>query len=438
MDHLLAARTLMGISLGFHIIFAIVGMIMPLMMSYAHYKWLTTKDEDYLKLTKWWMKGLGIFFATGAVSGTALSFELGLLWPTFMKHAGPIFGMPFSWEGTAFFLEAIFLGLYLYGFKHLKPWTHWLSGLGVGLCGIASGIFVVAANAWMNSPQGFDWVDGKAINVDPVKAMFNDAWFSQAQHTMVTATLAVSMAVLGIHSILLLRKKTLNLNKKAIRLALPFFIISAILTPLSGDLAAKDVAVRQPLKLAAMEAHFETEAGAGLWIGGIPDKENETVHYGIQIPKLLSLLAFNDPNAEVKGLKEYPKEDWPPLIPVHFAFQVMIGIGTLAFLIALFCLYKIFYKKQEIIQSRFLLKVFAVMTPLGVIAVEAGWIVTEVGRQPWIVYGIMKTKDAVTPMPGVEYMLLTFTSLYLFLAGMVTWLMWRQFKVFSKGDDTHA
>lgn len=437
MDHLLAARTLMGISLGFHIIFAIVGMIMPLMMSYAHYKWLTTKDEDFLKLTKWWMKGLGIFFATGAVSGTALSFELGLLWPTFMKHAGPIFGMPFSWEGTAFFLEAIFLGLYLYGFKHLKPWTHWLSGLGVGLCGVASGIFVVAANAWMNSPQGFDWVDGKAINIDPVKAMFNDAWFSQAQHTLVTATLAVSMAVLGIHSILLLKNKTQTLNKKAIRLALPFFIISALLTPLSGDLAAKDVAVRQPLKLAAMEAHFETESGAGLWIGGIPDKENETVRYGIQIPKLLSLLAFNDPNAEVKGLKEYPKEDWPPLIPVHFAFQVMIGIGTLAMMVALFVLYKL-YKKQNITQSRNLLKVFAFMTPLGVVAVEAGWIVTEVGRQPWIIYGIMRTKDSVTPMPGVEYMLLTFTTLYLFLAAMVTWLMWRQFKVFSKGDDTHA
>lgn len=434
MDSLLAARTLMGVSLGFHIIFAIVGMIMPLMMSYAHWKWIKTNDEDYLKLTKWWMKGLGIFFATGAVSGTALSFELGLLWPTFMKHAGPIFGMPFSWEGTAFFLEAIFLGLYLYGFKHLSKWTHWLSGVGVGICGVASGVFVVAANAWMNSPQGFDWVDGKAINVDPVKAMFNDAWLSQAQHTIVTAALAVSMAVLGIHSFLLLRKKAVRLNQTAIKLALPFFIIAAILTPLSGDLAAKDVAVRQPLKLAAMEAHFETEKGAGLWIGGIPDKENETVKYGIQIPYLLSLLAFNNPQAEVKGLKEYPKEDWPPLIPVHFAFQVMVGIGSLAFAVALYCLFRM-YRKKDLLQSTNLLKLFAVMTPLGVIAVEAGWIVTEVGRQPWIVYGIMKTKDAVTPMPGIEYMLLTFTTLYLFLAGMVTWLMWRQFKVFSREEN---
>lgn len=437
MDNLFAARTLMAVSLGFHIVFAVVGMIMPLMMSYAHWKWLKTNDEDYLKLTKWWMKGLGIFFATGAVSGTALSFELGLLWPTFMKHAGPIFGMPFSWEGTAFFLEAIFLGLYLYGFKHLSRWVHWLSGLGVGVCGVASGIFVVAANSWMNSPQGFDWVDGKAINVDPVKAMFNDAWFSQAQHTIITAALAVSMAVLGIHSLLLLKKRSHLLNKKAIKLALPFFIISALLTPLSGDFAAKDVAKRQPLKLAAMEAHFHTEEGAGLWLLGIPDKESQTVRYGIQIPKLLSVLAFNDPQAKVVGLTDFPEEDWPPLLPVHFAFQIMVGIGSLALLLALVALFFV-VKKRDLTESKWFLRIFALATPLGVIAIEAGWTVTEVGRQPWVIYGIMRTKDAVTPMPGVEYMLFTFTGLYLFLAAMVTWLMWRQFRVFNQGESNHA
>lgn len=434
MDSVLAARSIMGISLGFHIVFAVVGMVMPILMSLAHYRWLKTKDKDYYTLTRWWMKGLGIFFATGAVSGTALSFELGLLWPGFMVHAGPIFGMPFSWEGTAFFLEAIFLGLYLYGFNHLKPWVHWWTGVGVGFCGMLSGVFVVAANAWMNSPAGFDWINGEAYNIDPVKAMFNDAWFSQAQHTVVTATLAVSCAVLGIHCALLLYRGQKVLNLKAIKVVLPVFILSSLLTPLSGDISAKDVARRQPLKLAAMEAHFDTHKGAGLWIGGIPDKENKNVKWGVQIPYLLSLLATNDPNAEIKGLNDFPEDEWPPLIPVHLAFQLMVGIGTFLFLLSIYTLWRI-WKKKDVFENRTLLKIFAFATPLGIIAIEAGWIVTEVGRQPWIIYGILKTKDSVSPMPGLEYFLIFFTTLYIMLALTVAWLMYRQFQLFMKKDN---
>lgn len=431
MDSLFAARSTMAISLGFHIIFAIVGMIFPLLMSRAHYKWLKTKDDDYLVLTKWWMRGLGIFFATGAVSGTALSFELGLLWPTFMKHAGPIFGMPFSWEGTAFFLEAIFLGLYLYGFKHLKPWVHWFTGLGVGICGVASGIVVVAANSWMNAPAGFKWVDGKAIDIDPVAAMFNAAWFSQAQHTVITAGLAVSMAVVGIHAFFILKNKNIALNTKALKVALPFFIISALLTPLSGDFAAKDVAKRQPLKLAAMEAHFHTEANAGLWLGGIPDVENQTVNYGIKLPGMLSFLAFADVNAKVQGLNDFPRENWPPVVPVHIAFQIMVAVGTFALMIAVTIIaFKLL--KKDYLKNKLILKLLIIGIPLGIIAIEAGWTVTEVGRQPWIMYGILKTADAVTPMPGLEYIFFTFTLLYLFLSIMVSWLMWRQFKLFQQ------
>lgn len=426
----------MGLSLGFHIIFAIVGMVMPILMTLAHYRWLKTRDEDYLTLTRWWMKGLGIFFATGAVSGTALSFELGLLWPGFMVHAGPIFGMPFSWEGTAFFLEAIFLGLYLYGFNHLRPWVHWWTGVGVGICGMLSGIFVVAANAWMNSPSGFEWRDGRAFNIDPVKAMFNDAWFSQAQHTVVTASLAVSCAVLGIHAALLLFRRQKLLNMKAIKVVLPVFLLSSLLTPISGDISAKDVARRQPLKLAAMEAHFETHQGVGLWLGGIPDKESQTVKYGIQIPYLLSLLATNDPFSEIKGLKDFPEDEWPPLIPVHLAFQVMVVIGTLLFLLSLLVLFHI-WRKKEILENRTLLKIFALVTPLGVIAIEAGWIVTEVGRQPWIIYGVLKTRDSVSPMPGLEYLLFFFGALYFMLGITVSWLMYRQFRLFMKKDN-HA
>ncbi|MCA9399701.1 MAG: cytochrome ubiquinol oxidase subunit I, partial [Candidatus Omnitrophica bacterium] len=197
MTDLLFARYQMTVSLGFHIIFACIGMTMPFFMAVSHWKWLKTGDKVYLNLTKAWSKGVAILFATGAVSGTMLSFELGLLWPKFMEHAGPIFGMPFSMEGTAFFLEAIALGIYLYGWKRIPPYVHWFFGLLVGIAGVTSGIFVVAANAWMNSPAGFDWIDGVAINVDPVKAMFNDAWFTQALHMTLAAFMATGFGVAG-------------------------------------------------------------------------------------------------------------------------------------------------------------------------------------------------------------------------------------------------
>src|SRR6187549_1832686 len=187
MDDFVAARLQMALSLGFHIIFACIGMVMPFFMAVAHYKWLITKDAVYKSLTKAWSKGVAIFFATGAVSGTVLSFELGLLWPTFMKHAGPIFGMPFSLEGTAFFIEAIALGFYLYGWNKFNRWFHWFTGVVVGISGIASGILVVSANSWMNSPTGFDFVDGEYLNIDPIKAMLNDAWFTQALHMTIAA-----------------------------------------------------------------------------------------------------------------------------------------------------------------------------------------------------------------------------------------------------------
>ena len=192
MDDLLAARLQMALSLGFHIIFACIGMVMPFFMAVSHFMWLRSGREVYKNLTHAWSKGVAIFFATGAVSGTVLSFELGLLWPTFMKHAGPIFGMPFSLEGTAFFIEAIALGFFLYGWNIFNRWFHWFTGVVVGVSGLASGILVVSANAWMNSPAGFDYVDGQYLNIDPIAAMFNDAWLSQSIHMTVAAFAATS------------------------------------------------------------------------------------------------------------------------------------------------------------------------------------------------------------------------------------------------------
>ncbi|HHG86229.1 MAG TPA: cytochrome ubiquinol oxidase subunit I, partial [Bacteroidetes bacterium] len=390
MDALLAARSQMAVSMGFHIVFACIGMTMPVLMAYAEWKWLQTKEPVYLDLAKAWSKGVAIFFAVGAVSGTVLSFELGLLWPQFMEHAGPIIGMPFSWEGTAFFVEAIALGLFLYGWNKLNKWAHWASGAIVGLSGVASGILVVAANGWMNSPAGFDFVDGQFINIDPVAAMFNDAWFAEALHMVLAAFVSTSFAVAGVHAWLLMKNKTNVFHRKAMQIALLFGSITALLTPISGDIAAKGIAKRQPAKLAAMEAHYHTEKSADLIVGGIPDDETEVVNYALRLPGVLSFLAHGDFDAEVIGLDQIPKEERPPVLIVHIAFQIMILSGSFLAMISLIYLF-LSWKKSPQLLKKWWLRLVTFCTPLGFIAVEAGWTVTEVGRQPWIIYGFMKT-----------------------------------------------
>ncbi|MBC7919548.1 MAG: cytochrome ubiquinol oxidase subunit I [Ferruginibacter sp.] len=427
MEDLLSARLQMAVSLGFHIIFACIGMVMPFLMAFSHWRWLRTGRKEYLDLTKTWSKGVAIFFATGAVSGTVLSFELGLLWPEFMRHAGPIIGMPFSWEGTAFFIEAIALGLFLYGWNRINRWVHWVTGVIVGISGVASGIFVVAANAWMNSPAGFDWVNGQAINVDPVAAMFNRAWFSQALHMTLAAFVSTCFAVAGIHALLLRRHENHPLHQPALKIALSFGAVAAFLQPISGDISAKSVAERQPAKLAAMEALFETSQPASLVLGGIPDETRQRVDYAIHLPGMLGFLAHGDFNAQVTGLDRIPRDQRPPVLVTHLAFQVMVGCGMLLMALGL-AFVVIRWRFKHLLSHRTFLTVVALATPLGFLAVEAGWTVTEVGRQPWVIYGILRTKDALTPMPGLVYPLALFTGLYLVLAGLVTWLMVRQIK----------
>lgn len=428
MDDFLAARLQMAFSLGFHIVFACIGMVMPFFMSVAHYFWLKTKDVVYRDVTKAWTKGVAIFFATGAVSGTVLSFELGLLWPKFMEHAGPIFGMPFSLEGTAFFIEAIALGFYLYGWNRLNPWFHWATGVVVGISGLLSGILVVAANSWMNSPSGFDYIGGKYVNIDPIAAMFNDAWFSQALHMSIAAFVSTGFAVAGVHALMILKGKNIPFHSKAFKIAAIFATVAACLQPLSGDISAKDIAERQPEKLAAMEAHFHTEKNAPLIIGGIPDTINKRVDYAIKIPGLLSFMATGDFNGEVKGLDSFPRDEQPPVAITHYAFQIMVGLGMVMVLIALIYFVAL-WKKKHWLERQWLLKLFVAAIPMGFIALEAGWTVTEVGRQPWIIRGVMKTADAVTPMPGIAYSFYLFTAVYISLSIIVTILLYRQIKM---------
>lgn len=409
-------------SLAFHIIFAVMGIGMPALMVLAERRWLLTRDPIWLDLAKRWSKGTAILFAVGAVSGTVLSFELGLLWPGFMEYAGAIIGMPFSLEGFAFFTEAIFLGVYLYGWTRLSAKAHWWAGVAVAVSGVVSGIFVVFANAWMNSPAGFTLVDGKPVDIDPIAAMLNPASFPQALHMTIAAFATTGIAVAGLHAWMLRRDKHSAFHRAAMHLGLLLAVPASLLQLVSGDLSAKFVAEWQPAKLAAMEGHFVTGKRAPLRLGGIPDEATRTTPYSLEIPGALSFLAFSDFDAEVKGLDAFPESDWPPVAITHIAFQVMVGLGSLmafASLWAAWC----WIRRREVADSRLLLLLLTVLTPAGFIALEAGWVVTEVGRQPWIVQGIMRTADAVTPMPGLVFPLVAFTLLYLFLGVIVFWLL---------------
>jgi len=434
MSDLLAARSQMAMSLAFHIIFAVVGIGMPVLMVVAERRWQKTGDRIYLELAKRWAKGTAILFAVGAVSGTVLSFELGLLWPGFMEAAGPIIGMPFSLEAFAFFTEAIFLGIYLYGWNRISPRAHIVAGVLVAVSGAASGIFVVIANAWMNAPTGFELVNGRITNVDPIAGMMNPMAFQQTLHMTLAAYAATGFAVAGIHAFLLLFDQNNAFHRRAMVVALLVGAPAAILQPLSGDRSAKAVADLQPVKLAAMEGHFETSTRATLVIGGWPDVDRAETRYAIRIPGALSFLAFGDVNAEVKGLKDFPRELWPNVPIVHIAFQIMVDIGTYMALVSLWAAW-VAWRRHDLCANRRLLVAIALAAPMGFIAIEAGWTVTEVGRQPWIIYGVMRTADAVTPMPGLVYPFVVFTLLYCFLAVIVAWLLYRQIIRSPRADE---
>src|SRR5262245_1447870 len=369
MTDLLAARSQMAISLGFHIVFAVAGSAMPLMMVVSEIRWLRTGDDALLALTRNWAKGTAILFAVGAVSGTVLSFELGLLWPEFMRWAGPIIGMPFSLEGFAFFTEAIFLGIYLYGWNRISPHAHVGAGILVAISGAASAMFVMIANGWMNTPTGFRLVDGMPQDIDPVAAMLNPSAFPQIVHMLLAAYAAVGFAVAGIHSLLFMRDRSNAFHQHALAIGLAVGGVAAVLQPVSGDLLARAVALNQPIKLAAFEGHFETQRGAPLRIGGIPDEAARRTPYAIQVPYGLSVLAFQNPQAEVKGLNDFERELWPPVAVVHIAFQIMVACGVGMMIIAAWGAYRR-WRYATLTSSPAFLKTLVVASPVGFIALE--------------------------------------------------------------------
>lgn len=415
-DHsnLFAARVQMAFTLGAHIVLACLGVGMPVLLLLAEWRYLRTGDEGWRTLARRWSKAFAVLFAVGAVTGTVLSFELGLLWPEFMGTFGSVIGLPFTLEGFAFFLEAIFAGIYLYGWDRLPPRVHWLTGFPIALSGFASAWFVVTANAWMNSPQGFTLRDGVVVEADPLAAMFNPATGAQTAHMLLAAYMVTGFVVAAFYAWERLRGGNGLYQRRAMALGLA---LGAICTPVQivvGDWAARMVAATQPVKLAAMEGQFRTEALAPLRIGGWPDEQARQTRWAIEISGALSWLAYGDADAVVRGLDEFPRQDTPPVPIVHLAFQVMVGIGFALLLLSAWVGWSVL-RQRHLPTVRVFLWSLVAAGPLVVLALEAGWVVTEVGRQPWIVQGVMRTADAVTDAPGIPWMLVATLAIYALL-----------------------
>lgn len=424
MDDLFAARTQMALSLAFHMVFAAAGIALPVLMLMAEGLWLRTRRPHYRDLARKWGKATGLLFAVGAVSGTALSFELGLLWPHFMQFAGSIIGPAFALEGFAFFVEAIFLGLYLYGWDRLSPLVHWLTGFPVAVSGLLSGVLVVAVNTWMQAPVGFELDgNGQLIHIDPLGTFRSPLWIPMAIHSSLSCYIAVGFAVAGVYALGTLRGRRDAYHRSALTIAMVLATITALLQPISGDLNGRMSRQYQPIKLAAMEAHYETQAAAPLILGGIPDDETGQVRFRIEIPYGLSLLAAHDPHAVIQGLNDFPRDERPPVLWVHLGFQIMVACGFI--LIALGLWYAWARWKHGRVESKWLLAALVCGAPLGFIALEAGWFVTELGRQPWAVYQILRTSASVTPVADVPSSLLVFSILYFGLAVAVILLLLR-------------
>jgi cytochrome bd ubiquinol oxidase subunit I len=413
-----AARMQMALSLGWHIIVACLGVGMPAITLLAEWRGYRTGDVHYRLLARRWARALGVLFAVGAVSGTILSFEMGILWPGLMGTYGQVIGLPFTLEGIAFFVEAIFLGIYLYGWDRLPPRQHLLSGIPIIVAGVASAFFVVTANAWMNQPTGFDLVDGRVVGVDPLAAMFNPATPPQTVHMILAAFMVAGYLMASVYAVAILRGR--NDRYHRLGFLLPFAVAAAI-TPVQigvGDWAAHFVAERQPVKLAAMEGVYQTERGAPLHLGGVVvDGE---LRYAVEIPNGLSLLAHWDPQAEIMGLDEVPENERPPVNIVHLSFQTMVAMGFALLGLAAWA-GLVGWRRRRLPRSPWFFRAASLSGVASVVALESGWVTTEVGRQPWIVYGVQRTSDAVNPAPGlvwgfvlvcVVYALLTVATVY--------------------------
>jgi cytochrome d ubiquinol oxidase subunit I len=432
--NLLAARDQMAVTLGFHIILACLGVAFPTLLLIANWRAIRREDADALRLARRWSRIIAVTFAVGAVSGTILSFEMGLLWPGLMGRFGAAYGIPFAIEGIFFFLEAIFIAIYIYGWDRLSPWAHFLSGVPIALAGFGGTFSVVTANAWMNQPAGFTLgPDGQVTDVQPLGVIFNNATWYEAGHMFLAAYMVTGFLLASVYAVGRLRGRLDRYTR--LGFIIPF-AVAAIATPLQigmGDIAARAVFQDQPAKFAAMELVQKTGPNTPVVVGGI--LIDGRVVGGLTIPALGSLLAGFNTNTVVHGLDNVPADDQPPVSIVHLAWDTMLAAGfALLALAAWFGLS--WLRRRDLPASRWFYRFATVAGAAAVVALEAGWVVTEVGRQPWIVYGLLRTTDAVTRAPGTIVSFVLVLGIYIVL-GAATVIVLRSMSRAGDDDGTH-
>jgi cytochrome d ubiquinol oxidase subunit I len=434
---LLPAREQMAFTLGFHIILVPFGVALTAIMLIANYRGIRKGDTAALLLARRWSQVAAVLFAVGAVSGTVLSFELGLLWPELMGTYGAAFGIPFAIEGLFFFLEAIFVAIYIYGWKRLRPWPHFWTGVPVVIAGVGGTLSVVAANAWMNQPAGFTMRDGELVQVRPLEVIFNDAFGYEAGHMLLAAYMVAGFSMAGVYAVGMLRGRRDRYHRLGLLIPLT---VAAIATPVQifvGDVAAREVFQNEPAKFAAIEALARTDRHVPEVLGGYYD--DGRVHYGIEIPWGASVLSGFSPSTEIRGMQDVPAAVRPTdraVTIVHLAFDVMVGVG-----VALLALSAWFgwswWRRRDVPRTRWFLRATAVSGIGAIAALEAGWIVTEVGRQPWTVVGHLLTRDAVTKTGNIWLLFTATLALYAAVGAATLYvlrLMTRRWREQGAGD----
>ena len=421
--YLLQARQMQALSFAVHIPLVCFGVAFPALLLFAEWRYLQTGDPLYRTLARRWTRVMAALFAAGVVTGTILSFEMGLLWPSFTGTFGGVFGLGFAVEGFSFFMEAIFIGIYIYGWKRLSPRAHFLSGIPIVLSGFTGSLTVIAVNGWMNHPAGFRLDHGKVVDVQPFAALFGNSYFwHELVHMYLAAYMVTGFLVAGAYAAGRLRGRWSRYEQTALAIPLAVAVLASVAQIFVGDWSGRTVAAAQPTKLAAFEGLAHTTKGAPVHILGW--YANGRVEYGIPIPHLLSLLAFHDPNATVQGLDAVPADDRPPVNVVRVAFQSMVGIGSLLALLSVTYL-AVLVRRKRLPESVWFYRALVAAGPLALAALICGWIVTEVGRQPWVVYGIMRTEQAVTGAGGIPVGYATLAAVYLGLTVAVGWILVR-------------
>jgi cytochrome d ubiquinol oxidase subunit I len=421
--YLLEARQMQALSFAVHIPLVCFGIAFPAMVMFVEWQYLRTGDELYRTLAKRWTKVMVALFAVGVITGTILSFEMGLLWPNFTATFGSVFGLGFAIEGFSFFMEAIFIGIYVYGWDRLSPRLHLASLIPVVIAGFTGSLMVITVNAWMQHPTGFRLVNGKVVDARPLKALLGNSYlWNELIHMYVAGYIVVGFLVSGAYAVGYLRGRWGRYERTALAIPLTIAALASPIQVLVGDWAARDVAVQQPVKLAAIEGLYKTTRGPSEHLlGWYTDNQ---VKYGIAIPHLLSILAFHRWNAKVQGLDSVPPSQRPPVNVVRVAFQLMVGIGTmLALLGVAFVVIRI--RRRRLPESPWFYRAVALAGPLSVVALISGWVTTEVGRQPWVVYRVMLTSQAVTGAGGLPIGYGTLVVVYLGVGAGVAWILRR-------------